>query len=109
MKYCSHCGSEVVDDAVVCPKCGCAIEGANNPAPKTNSGSASGLSIAGLVLAFFIPLVGLILSIVARNNAKQIYDEKSAGLAKAGIILSVVFLVINVITVAIEVAAILSM
>lgn len=22
MKYCTHCGCEVVDDASVCPKCG---------------------------------------------------------------------------------------
>ena len=26
MKYCSHCGNEVVDEAVVCPSCGCKIE-----------------------------------------------------------------------------------
>ena len=24
MKYCTHCGNELVDDAVVCVKCGCA-------------------------------------------------------------------------------------
>lgn len=23
MKYCSHCGNEIMDDAVVCVKCGC--------------------------------------------------------------------------------------
>ena len=26
MKYCSHCGSQLVDDAVVCTNCGCAAE-----------------------------------------------------------------------------------
>ncbi len=25
MKYCSKCGNEVLDEAVVCPKCGCSI------------------------------------------------------------------------------------
>lgn len=25
MKYCSHCGNEVVDEAFVCPKCGCQV------------------------------------------------------------------------------------
>lgn len=26
MKYCSHCGAEVNDEAVVCVKCGCALK-----------------------------------------------------------------------------------
>lgn len=26
MKYCSKCGNELFDEAVVCPKCGCATE-----------------------------------------------------------------------------------
>jgi uncharacterized membrane protein YvbJ len=25
MKYCTHCGAELVDKAVVCTKCGCAV------------------------------------------------------------------------------------
>ena len=25
MKYCSHCGTEVLDEAVVCPSCGCKV------------------------------------------------------------------------------------
>ena len=28
MKYCSKCGNELFDEAVICPKCGCAVEGA---------------------------------------------------------------------------------
>jgi len=27
MKYCSKCGFELLDEAVVCPKCGCAVSG----------------------------------------------------------------------------------
>ncbi len=26
MKYCSHCGSELMDEAYVCPHCGCLTE-----------------------------------------------------------------------------------
>lgn len=26
MKYCTHCGAEMLDDAVVCVKCGCAVD-----------------------------------------------------------------------------------
>lgn len=27
MKYCSHCGNELLDEAILCPKCGCPVEG----------------------------------------------------------------------------------
>ena len=26
MKYCAYCGNELLDEAVICPKCGCATE-----------------------------------------------------------------------------------
>lgn len=26
MSYCSHCGAEINDEAVICPKCGCAVK-----------------------------------------------------------------------------------
>lgn len=26
MKYCTHCGAEMLDDAVVCVKCGCSVK-----------------------------------------------------------------------------------
>ena len=25
MKYCSHCGNELLDEAVICPSCGCKV------------------------------------------------------------------------------------
>ena len=37
MKYCTKCGNELMDEAVICPKCGCMVEGANlNNGPKQN-------------------------------------------------------------------------
>lgn len=42
MKYCSGCGKEVLDDAVVCTSCGCSVENTNAVRPmgqlKTNRG-----------------------------------------------------------------------
>lgn len=26
MKYCNHCGKELLDDAVICPSCGCSVQ-----------------------------------------------------------------------------------
>ena len=54
MKYCSQCGKELVDEAVVCPNCGCAVQAPVNPQEDKPS---TGLNI----LAFLFPLVGLIL------------------------------------------------
>ena len=31
MKYCIHCGKELLDEAVVCVGCGCAVGGQNVP------------------------------------------------------------------------------
>mgnify|MGYP000848705560 CR=1 FL=1 len=47
MKYCSHCGKEINDEAVVCPFCGCATEKFNEKSNKdqpiiiNNNNSAS--------------------------------------------------------------------
>lgn len=82
MKYCSNCGKEVDDNAYVCPNCGCKIDG------QKSGGSLSTLSIVGFIFAFVFPVVGLILSIIAHNNAKRDGDEKSRGFSKAGIIIS---------------------
>ena len=54
MKYCSQCGEELVDEAVVCPNCDCAVQAPVNPQEDKPS---TGLNI----LAFLFPLVGLIL------------------------------------------------
>ncbi len=29
MKYCTHCGKELLDEAVICVGCGCAVDGRN--------------------------------------------------------------------------------
>ena len=44
MKFCSKCGSEIVDDAVVCVHCGCSVNGSG----KVNDGN-DGLAIASKI------------------------------------------------------------
>ena len=31
MKYCTHCGKEILDEAVICPHCGCKVETPSSP------------------------------------------------------------------------------
>ncbi|MDO4757369.1 MAG: zinc-ribbon domain-containing protein [Parabacteroides sp.] len=57
MKYCQHCGAEVNENAVVCVKCGCSIQQANNaPAKEVDNSVSAGL----VILAVLIPLFGII-------------------------------------------------
>jgi len=60
------------------------------PAPvPASSAPGKGLSIAGVVFAFLIPLLGLILSIVALVQSRGAGQKN--GLAIAGIIISIVW------------------
>lgn len=56
MKFCSKCGNELVDEAVVCTRCGCAVVGAKPVVSSENDEISVGLCI----LAALIPLFGFI-------------------------------------------------
>ncbi len=85
--YCSNCGKEIDDKAFVCPHCGVLTA----PAQNTQQGKTNVLAIVGFILAFFIPVAGLVCSILGKKKAKELGCE---GLATAGIVISVVELVI---------------
>ena len=50
------------------------------------------LSILGLVLSFFIPIAGLIISAVALNKFKQTGETDGKGIATAGLIVGIIFM-----------------
>ena len=52
MKYCTHCGKELLDEAVICPGCGCAVSKAyQTPAANDNlvSTLADRVKINGII------------------------------------------------------------
>ena len=53
MKYCNTCGYELVDEAIVCTKCGCAVA-----QPKINLEDKPDVGLC--ILSALIPLVGII-------------------------------------------------
>ncbi|MBQ6997559.1 MAG: zinc-ribbon domain-containing protein [Oscillospiraceae bacterium] len=76
MKYCSKCGKELLDDAVVCPGCGCAIKQQSvkkdvsyddcvKNAATTNIVAAVILAVGVLCGLFVSVLIGCILCLVA--------------------------------------------
>jgi hypothetical protein len=87
MKFCSKCGAEVNDDAVICVKCGCQIAPTNNT--NTNDKPSGGFAFLG----FLIPVVGLVLYLVWNQTTPL--KAKSCGKgALIGFIVSVVFWII---------------
>lgn len=76
MNYCAKCGKEVVDEAVICPSCGCAVEQKKEISKQTyenairNSGTFVTVSVILLVLGivaglFVSVLLGAVLCLAA--------------------------------------------
>ena len=97
--YCSNCGNEVSDQAVVCTHCGCLIAGRSMQSRQEQKKSVDTLSIVGFILSFFVSIAGLIVSIMAFNRIKGQGDSTSENFAKAGIIISSVSLGLTFLTV----------
>ena len=74
MKFCSKCGHELVDEAVVCVNCGCSVA---DPATPAAPAVADAPNKGHAVLGFFIHLVGLILYLINKDTAPR--KAKSAG------------------------------
>lgn len=67
MKYCSKCGNELLDEAVICPKCGCAVETASsttssaNQLLKVNKQGKITTAIILIIIAFVLSLVSCLI------------------------------------------------
>ena len=43
MKFCTKCGAELLDEAVICTKCGCMVEGMGAPGAKSKKQTGNGV------------------------------------------------------------------
>lgn len=102
MKYCAHCGAELLDEAVICPKCGCSTDANSEMVREMNKNV---FAIAGFVLslvAMFINMyavpavIGLVLSIIGLIQINK-GGYKNKGLAIAGIVLGAIALVYDIV------------
>ncbi len=95
MAFCSKCGKEINDDAVICIYCGRSVT------PQKQSSSESEEDHAGCnssnvvfaVLGFCIPIVGLIMWLVWKNSEPEKANSAGKG-ALIGFIVSLVFSII---------------
>jgi len=86
MKYCNHCGQELVDDAVVCTNCGRQVGEFGDNVKTTGS-------FGWAILGFFFPLIGLILYLVWKKTRPM--DAKYSGYgALIGFIANIVCLIL---------------
>ncbi len=58
MKFCQKCGKEIMDQAVVCPACGCAVQSSQVSVQSDKDDKAN---IGLIILSVLIPIVGVIL------------------------------------------------
>ncbi|MBO4338572.1 MAG: zinc-ribbon domain-containing protein [Clostridia bacterium] len=116
--FCTKCGKEIDNNAVMCPNCGCATSYRDFRQNDTMAelqeqnlvSSISNLGTLSLIFAFIIPIVSIILAIVGfskisssksmiKTNSGKYAIDKSKSKMTAGIIISVVGFVIVVIPV----------
>lgn len=102
--FCTNCGNEINDKAIVCVKCGVSVQtkeallDGDNAAmrmllPVGRSGLAIAAGYVGL-LSFFVPFVGIIailLGVFALRDIKAHPEKHGAGRAWFGIIMGGVF------------------
>lgn len=63
MKFCQKCGHEIMDEAVICPHCGCSVA--------TTVTEPDVISVGLCVLAAFIPLFGIIYWPIEHKNTPK--------------------------------------
>lgn len=106
MKYCTKCGAELLDDAVLCPRCGSLADnsannglgvrsgGATNLPTKMNTCSLLGfiLSLVGLLFYFnifgMVSLASVVLSIVGLVQISKNF-QRGKGFAIAGLVVGI--------------------
>ena len=82
-RYCTKCGHEISDDAVVCIHCGCSTNTANKYVEQDSD------SIGWGFLGFFVPLAGFILWLIWKDEAPKKARNLGIG-ALVALIISVV-------------------
>ena len=92
MKFCQKCGKEIMDEAVVCPGCGCAV--ANNISKNEfNDAPDNGYAI----LSFFIPIIGLILYLTKKDTMPLKANSAGKGALIGFFVWFVIYFLINLV------------
>lgn len=91
MKYCAKCGKEIMDEAVICPNCGCAPEETKNvqkqevAVPK----KAKTASVLGILSILLLAPLG-IPAIILANQSKSETNGVMCKQAKTGFVCGII-------------------
>ncbi len=100
MSICRYCGKTVEDNAQFCPHCGAALGTYASTTVQSTPPTLCTMALIGFILSFFIPIAGLIVSIIGKSQIKKSNGALNGnGFALAGIIISAVSMIISFIAV----------
>ena len=97
--YCQKCAAEIADGSQFCSVCGTPTGTPPGPTPypypypysyQPPVKQTNNMALLGLILAFVMPLAGMIISLIARKQCQE-RGEDGAHLAKAGIIVGAIY------------------
>ena len=104
-KFCTSCGTELVDNSKFCPNCGATTEEekivTTSEEKTVTNNPTNGVGIAGFVVSLVslilccgsLSVISLILSIVGVVSAKN-YNGNGKGLSISGIIISIIGIIL---------------
>lgn len=98
--FCPNCGKQTPDDAEVCAHCGRSLRKTTTQSTRVvdNESKSNGFAIAGFILSFFMPTLGLIFGCLGLSKSKKT-DDSGRGLSIAAIVISIIDFVIALILV----------
>lgn len=99
MKYCSTCGSQINDECLICPTCGCSTElgkEKNLQQPQQQKDSTAAM-VCGILAVIFGALGGWLGALFGILNLALDKTKKYRALGIIGIVLFAVWIVILVI------------
>ncbi|MBE6748854.1 MAG: zinc-ribbon domain-containing protein [Ruminococcaceae bacterium] len=89
MRFCQKCGKEIMDEAVVCPGCGCSVKNETAPVEFEVPKSAKNAKIFGILAILLLAPFG-IPAIILANKSKAETGGVMCKQAKAGLICGIV-------------------
>lgn len=89
MKYCIKCGKEIMDEAVVCPGCGCATKTESAPVKIAVPKRAKNAQIFGILSLLLLAPLG-IPAIILANKSKEETGGVMCKQAKTGFVCGII-------------------
>lgn len=68
MKYCEKCGNQLMDEAVLCPKCGCPAGKSQKEQATDEKAKTTGVATLCLLGAVAIIIITVLVAIAQYNN-----------------------------------------